>query len=49
MRLDFGNWLTIIFVLIFAYLVLTHWTGANALLTTGTTGGGAIIKDLQGR
>lgn len=39
----------LIFYLILAYLVLSHWQGANSLFSTGVTGGGTIIKDLQGR
>ncbi len=36
-------------ILIFAYLVLTNWKGANALLGTTFTGGNNTIKNLQGR
>lgn len=49
MRIDFGHIVGGIGLLILAYLVLNNWTGANALLSTGATSGGTIIKDLQGR
>lgn len=47
--MDIGHALAGIFWLILAYLVFTHWQGANSLLSTGVSGGGTVIKDLQGR
>ena len=49
MGLNLGSVMAGIGFLIFAFLVLNNWQGANALLGTTATGGGAIIKDLQGR
>lgn len=37
------------FLAVVAYLLLTNWRGANALLRTGTTGYGVIVQTLQGR
>ena len=37
------------FWLILAYLVLSHWQGANSLLGTSVNGTGTVVKDLQGR
>ena len=36
-------------MLIFAYLVLSNWQGANALLGTSVSGTGSLVKTLQGR
>ena len=47
--LDVGTIMAGIGMLIFAFLVLNNWQGANALLGTTATGGGSIIKTLQGR
>lgn len=37
------------FLAIVAYLLLTRWKGANALLGTGFGGYARIVKSLQGR
>lgn len=37
------------FLAIVAYLLLTNYKGANALLRTGTTGYAVIVQTLQGR
>lgn len=36
-------------MLIFAYLILTHWRGVNALLATAASASGSTIRTLQGR
>ncbi len=36
-------------VLIGAYLVLNHATGAGRLLGTATSGGSSLVKTFQGR
>ncbi len=36
-------------LLILAYLVLSNWKGANALIFTGAGAGNQIIRTLQGR
>lgn len=42
-----GIWYT--FLLVMAYLLLTRWKGANALLGTGVGGYARIVRSLQGR
>lgn len=37
------------FLLVMAYLVLTHWQGANRLLGTGIGGYATGVEVLQGR
>lgn len=37
------------FLAIVAYLVLANWKGANALLTTGFSGYGKVVRTFQGR
>lgn len=37
------------FLLVFAYLVLTNWKGANKLLGTGIGGYATSVEVLQGR
>jgi hypothetical protein len=36
-------------LLIFAFLILNNWKGANSLLGTGLNSGNSVIKTLQGR
>jgi hypothetical protein len=36
-------------LLIFAYLMLANWKGANALLATAAGAGSGVIRTLQGR
>lgn len=37
------------FLAVLAYLLLTNYKGANALLRSGTTGYAVIVQTLQGR
>lgn len=46
---ELDSWIAGIGMLIFAYLVLKNWQGANTLLNTGIKGGNTTITNLQGR
>ena len=46
---ELDSWIAGIGMLIFAYLVLKNWNGANTLLGTTFKGGNQTITNLQGR
>ena len=46
---DLWGWMGAAAFLIFIYLILTNWSGANALLGTTLKGTSDTFKTLQGR
>ena len=44
-----GDVIFSMFILILVYLLVANWKGANALLSTASTGTTGLVKTLQGR